>query len=381
MEKFHKSQKSRNDKSKSSIFKNISSYISEGNLDNNNYNLNYNSFNNSNNNNLKIHDTSTDYRNYFNKNDRTIINISTDKIMEDSNDINFTNGNENIKSNSNDYYQSNIFTKSNNILDNYIIRLKNFGYPEIGEIYLSSDTHEQEKTFNFFDYIIAKEANNIEKNNVKEKEFEDYKKKCKELEYKIISLNQEYNNNIKNSINLKKDLEHKLKKQKEFYEQNLSTLNKDNEYLTYVNNKIYFKKKNLELKLYSMNKTINKFENMKSNIINAVEAIDYVQNTDMAKMLSRVKGAEKLIEALKGGYNESLRQLSLELSSYKNLIFEIHNEICVLLDNPYNIENKVYDMTYLDAIEYYKRIFKNNINLIKERFETNGIMTRRETIC
>ena len=381
MEKFHKSQKSRNDKS-SIIFKNISSYISEGNLDNNNnYNLNYNSFNNSNNNNLKIHDTSTDYRNYFNKNDRTIINISTDKIMEDSNDINFTNGNENIKSNSNDYYQSNIFTKSNNILDNYIIRLKNFGYPEIGEIYLSSDTHEQEKTFNFFDYIIAKEANNIEKNNIKEKEFEDYKKKCKELEYKIISLNQEYNNNIKNSINLKKDLEHKLKKQKEFYEQNLSTLNKDNEYLTYVNNKIYFKKKNLELKLYSMNKTINKFENMKSNIINAVEAIDYVQNTDMAKMLSRVKGAEKLIEALKGGYNESLRQLSLELSSYKNLIFEIHNEICVLLDNPYNIENKVYDMTYLDAIEYYKRIFKNNINLIKERFETNGIMTRRETIC
>ena len=381
MEKFHKSQKSRNDKS-SIIFKNISSYISEGNLDNNNnYNLNYNSFNNSNNNNLKIHDTSTDYRNYFNKNDKTIINISTDKIMEDSNDINFTNGNENIKSNSNDYYQSNIFTKSNNILDNYIIRLKNFGYPEIGEIYLSSDTHEQEKTFNFFDYIIAKEANNIEKNNIKEKEFEDYKKKCKDLEYKIISLNQEYNNNIKNSINLKKDLEHKLKKQKEFYEQNLSTLNKDNEYLTYVNNKIYFKKKNLELKLYSMNKTINKFENMKSNIINAVEAIDYVQNTDMAKMLSRVKGAEKLIEALKGGYNESLRQLSLELSSYKNLIFEIHNEICVLLDNPYNIENKVYDMTYLDAIEYYKRIFKNNINLIKERFETNGIMTRRETIC
>ena len=381
MEKFHKSQKSRNDKS-SIIFKNISSYISEGNLDNNNnYNLNYNSFNNSNNNNLKIHDTSTDYRNYFNKNDKTIINISTDKIIEDSNDINFTNGNENIKSNSNDYYQSNIFTKSNNILDNYIIRLKNFGYPEIGEIYLSSDTHEQEKTFNFFDYIIAKEANNIEKNNIKEKEFEDYKKKCKDLEYKIISLNQEYNNNIKNSINLKKDLEHKLKKQKEFYEQNLSTLNKDNEYLMYVNNKIYFKKKNLELKLYSMNKTINKFENMKSNIINAVEAIDYVQNTDMAKMLSRVKGAEKLIEALKGGYNESLRQLSLELSSYKNLIFEIHNEICVLLDNPYNIENKVYDMTYLDAIEYYKRIFKNNINLIKERFETNGIMTRRETIC
>ena len=73
-----------------------------------------------------------------------------------------------------------------------------------------------------------------------------------------------------------------------------------------------------------MNKTINKFENMKSNIINAVEAIDHVQNSDMAKILTRVKGAEKLIEALKGGYNESLRQLTLEVSSYKNLVFEIH---------------------------------------------------------
>ena len=347
-------------------FKHISSYKSEGNLDDNNYNynLNYNSVTN-----LKkrsrIQESNSNYGKSFNKIDKNLMNMNTDKIIDDTNDLNFTNGNNNIKIINNsektdnaDFYNSNVFTKSNNILDNYIIRLKNFGFPEIGEIYLSSDTREQEKTFNFFDYIITKEANNLEQKHNIEKEFEEYKNKCKELEFKIMNLNKEYNNNIKNSITLKKNLENKLKKQKEFYEQNLSTLNQDNEYLTYVNNKIYFKKKNLELQLYSMNKTINKFENMKSNIINAVEAIDHVQNSDMTKMLTRVKGAEKLIEALKGGYNESLRQLTLEVSSYKNLIFEIHNELCVLLDNPYNIDNKVYNMNYLDAIDYCKKIFK-----------------------
>ena len=58
--------------------------------------------------------------------------------------------------------------------------------------------------------------------------------------------------------------------------------------------------------------TLNKFESMKSIIINAFEAIDYVQTNDMSTMLSRVKGAEKLIEALKGGYNDSLRELLFE---------------------------------------------------------------------
>ena len=66
---------------------------------------------------------------------------------------------------------------------------------------------------------------------------------------------------------------------------------------------------------------MNKFENMKSNIINAVEAIDHVQNNDMEKMLIRVKNTEKLIESLKCEYNESLRELSFQVSSFRNLIF------------------------------------------------------------
>ena len=179
---------------------------------------------------------------------------------------------------------------------------------------------------------------------------------------------------------MQKDLENNLKSQKDFYEQKLSLLKKDNEYLTYVNNKIYLKKKNLELKLYSMNKTINKFEDMKSNLINAVEEIDYMQNNDMAKMLSRVKGAEKLIEGLKAGYNESLKQLASENSALKNLIFEIHNEIYILLDNPQNIDKNVYDMPFYEKIEYYKKIFKKNIGLLKEKIQIVGITTRQDSI-
>ena len=50
-------------------------------------------------------------------------------------------------------------------------------------------------------------------------------------------------------------------------------------------------------------------------IINAFETMDYVQTNDMSKMLSRVKGAEKLIETLKHGYNESLEDPKAHKSS------------------------------------------------------------------
>ena len=385
MEKFYKDDMNSSNIILNRVFNSISSYASDVNLDGNNYNLNNNSFKMYKNN-LQKDLSNSDYMISLNENDKNIINNSTDKIIYDStinnNDIKcLTNLKNKYKKNnsSNNFIQKN-YTKSSLILDNYIIRLKNFGFPDIGEIYLSSDAHEQEKTFNFFDYLISKEANNLEQNHLKEKEYEGYKNQIQDLEYKILNLNQELNNNLKKNVNIRKDLEDKLEKQKQYYEQKLSLLNKDKEYLSYVNNKIYFKKKNLELKLYTMNKTINKFENMKSNIINAVEAIDYVQNNDMAKMLTRVKGAEKLIESLKGGYNNSLKELTLEVSLLKNLIYEIHSEICVLLDNPYDIENNVYDMAFSESIEYLKKIFKNNINLLKEKIENIGNKYKHENI-
>ena len=92
----------------------------------------------------------------------------------------------------------------------------------------------------------------------------------------------------------------------------------------------------------------------------------------MAKMLNRVRNSEKLIETLKSEYNESLRDLSFKVSSFRNLIFEIHNEICILLEKPYNIENKIYDLPFLEVINCLKKTFKKNLELLKEKINLNN---------
>ena len=112
---------------------------------------------------------------------------------------------------------------------------------------------------------------------------------------------------------------------------------------------------------------------MKSNIINAVESIDQLQNKDMIQMLTRVKNTEKLIESLKCEYNESLRELSFQVSSFRNLLFEIHNEICILLEKPYNIDNKIYNLPFLELVNYLKKIFKKNLELLKEKIYMSDI--------
>ena len=230
----------------------------------------------------------------------------------------------------------------------------------MGKIYLSPDLHEQEKTFAFFEYIVKKESIN---NNNKEK----YKKKYEELEYLLQNLKQELNNEINSNALIQKELEYQIKKQKEYYDKQLTNLNKDNTYLKSVLNATTNEKNNLELKLKELNETINKFESLKSILINAFEAIDYVQTNYMSKMLSRVKGDEKLIEALKGGYKDSLKELMKETTTLKNFIIELNNEFCLILDIPYNIDENIYNLSFLDSIDLIKNAFKNNMNQLKAK--------------
>ncbi len=252
-----------------------------------------------------------------------------------------------------------------NLIENYLIKLKNCGYPEMGKIYLSPDAQEQEKTFNFFEYIVKKESLNI---NNKEK----YQKKYEELEFQIQTLKQELNKEIKTNSIVQKDLEYKIKKQKDYYDKQFANLNRDNIYLKSVINKTNVEKNNLQQKLKNLNETVNKFESMKSIIINAFEAIDYVQSNDMSKMLSRVKGAEKLIETLKGGYNESLKELMKEITTLKNFIIDLNNEFCLILDNPYNIDENIYNLSFLDSINLIKEAFKNNMNQLRKKIGSNS---------
>ena len=255
--------------------------------------------------------------------------------------------------------------KKVDLIENYLIKLKNYGYPEMGKIYLSPDLQEQEKTFNFFEYIIKKESLNI---NNREK----YKAKYEELEYQMQNLKQEFNKEIKSNSLTQKDLEFKIKKQKDYYDKQFINLNKNNIYLKTIINKITIEKNNLEQKLKNLNETISKFESMKSVIINAFEAIDYVQTNDMSKMLSRIKGAEKLIEALKGGYNDSLNELMKEITTLKNFIIDINNEFCLILDNPCNIDENIYNISFLDSINLIKEAFKNNMNELRIKIGNNS---------
>ena len=331
-----------------------------------NLNLNYNSASSNN----KILNHSISY-NEINTNENDKENIITENLENTSDNIEseietdlkkFAKTFNSKNSNKSLYLNKNEEKKKVNLIENYLIKLKKCGYPEMGKIYLSPDIQEQEKTYNFFEYIVKKESLNM---NNKEK----YQKKYEELEIQLQTLKQELNNEIKSNSLIQKDLEYKIKKQKDFYDKQFTNLNKDNIYLKSVINKITMEKNNLELKLQNLNETISKFESMKSIIINAFEAIDYVQTNDMSKMLSRVKGAEKLIEALKGGYNESLKELMKEITTLKNFIIDVNNEFCSILDNPCNIDENIYNISFLDSIKLIKEAFKNNMNQLRKKIE------------
>ena len=332
-----------------------------------NLNLNYNSLSSNNNitqSNLYNNIKNTENENYNDENtdDNIESEIETD-LKKFAKTFNTRNNQKKIPKNV--YMTNPEEEKKVDLIENYLIKLKNYGYPEMGKIYLSPDAQEQEKTYNFFDYIVKKETLNM---NNKER----YKKKYEELEFQLQNLKQELNNEIENNSLTQKDLEFKIKKQKDYYDKQFTNLNKDNIYLKTVINQITTEKNDLQQKLQNLNETINKFESMKSIIINAFEAIDYVQTNDMSKMLSRVKGAEKLIEALKGGYNESLKELMKEINTLKNFIIDINNEFCSILDNPCNIDENIYNISFMDSINLIKEAFKNNMNQLKKRIGYNS---------
>ena len=246
-------------------------------------------------------------------------------------------------------------------LETYINRLKTLGYPDIGKIYLSPEKSEQEKTFNFFEFILSKNQNTSSNDNI-----DKYKKKYDKLEEKFLTLKKEISDELKINSDMQKKADLQLNKQKEFFNDQLSLLSKENSNLKNIINKLTNEKNSLSKQLYQMNHTLNKFESMKSTIIKAFETIDYVQSNDMLKMLSRVKIAEKLIETLKGEYSESLKEYLLEISMLKHFLNDINSELCSLVENPSNISFNSFDMPFMESIEQIKEAFKNNIDKIKQ---------------
>ena len=310
------------------------------------------------------------------------INIDDLNINEEDELKNFAeslNRGEHSKDASNFVFSQNIIssydTKSNknnnNLLDNYITRLRNFGFPEIGAITLSEDPKEQEKTFKFFDYIILKKANNLDDYQKYKRSNDLLQKKCEDLEIQINKYKKEMNN-LKNELKAyskeKNDYEFKSNKQKDYYEKLMNKTKKENIYLNNKINKLLLEKRNIEEKYQTLSEMLNKHDLNKTKIINTIEISDYIQKNNIAKMINKVKGAEKLAATLKGGYNDSLRELLFEISALKNFIYDYHVEIASLLDNYEELDKEMLNMSFLDTVNNIKEIFNINMGLLKKKF-------------
>ena len=236
---------------------------------------------------------------------------------------------------------------------------------------MNEDPKEQEKTFKFFDYIIFKKANNLDDYQKYKRSNDLLEKKCEDLEIQINKYKKEINN-LRNDLKIyskeKNDYEFKTNKQKDYYEKLMNKTKKENIYLNNKINKISLEKRNLEEKYQTLIEMLNKLDINKTKIINTVEISDYIQKNNISKMINKVKGAEKLAATLKGGYNDSLRELLFEISALKNFIYDYHVEIASLLDHYEELDKEMLNMSFLDTVNNIKEIFNINMGLLKKKF-------------
>ena len=311
-----------------------------------------------------------------NLNGENDINIDDLNINEDEELKNFSESLNQKKSKNEPYSEiiENINIKSNNknknLLNNYITRLKSFGFPDIGEITLSDNPKEQEKTFKFFDYIILKKANNLDDYQKYKRSNDSLLKRCEELEILITKYKKEVNNlrnELKSYSKEKNNYEFKSNKLKENYDKQINQTKKENIYLNNKINKISLEKRALEEKYQSLTEMLNKQDLNKIKIINTVEMTEYIQKNNLLNTISKISGAEKLAQTLKGGYNDSLRELLFEISALKNFIYDYHVEIASLVDNSEDLDKELLNMSFLDTVSNIKEIFNINFSKLKNK--------------
>ena len=311
-----------------------------------------------------------------NLNGENDINIDDLNINEDEELKNFSES-LNQKKSKNELYSEiieNINIKSNNknknLLNNYITRLKSFGFPDIGEITLSDNPKEQEKTFKFFDYIILKKANNLDDYQKYKRSNDSLLKRCEELEILITKYKKEVNNlrnELKSYSKEKNNYEFKSNKLKENYDKQINQTKKENIYLNNKINKISLEKRALEEKYQSLTEMLNKQDLNKIKIINTVEMTEFIQKNNLLNTISKISGAEKLAQTLKGGYNDSLRELLFEISALKNFIYDYHVEIASLVENCEDLDKELLNMSFLDTVSNIKEIFNMNFSKLKNK--------------
>ena len=165
----------------------------------------------------------------------------------------------------------------------------------------------------------------------------------------------------------KNTYEFKSNKLKENYDKQINQTKKENIYLNNKINKISLEKRALEEKYQSLTEMLNKQDLNKIKIINTVEMTEYIQKNNLLNTISKISGAEKLAQTLKGGYNDSLRELLFEISALKNFIYDYHVEIASLVDNSEDLDKELLNMSFLDTVSNIKEIFNINFSKLKNK--------------
>lgn len=274
-------------------------------------------------------------------------------------------------------------TKIDEDLLKYKKQLKSFGFPDIGLIYYSDE--DKSKVLSFFDFIIMKKSTENEEKLKYKKQIDVMSNKLNFIQNENEKLQKEIsliNEENKKYFKEKKDFESKINKSKDTLEKQILELKSTNTKLSNKYNVLLVEKKSTEEKMAkvseALQKQINKTNvNLKSN--NNIEMIDNLKKNNIIKMLSKVNGTEKLLETLKNGFNESLREILFEISALKNFIYEIN---CDLINNCRNlhtnkqefleIEYNLLNMPFLDVVTQIKYIFKNNIKLINRNLNLDS---------
>ena len=190
------------------------------------------------------------------------------------------------------------------------------------------------------------------------------------LEKEFLSLKE----NLKKYERDNKFLNDKLLRIKETHDKQLGDQKTDiNKYKNRLNI-LQVEKKSYEEKYSKMAENYQKFfSKINQNNPNVnfhkpanIDISNVIRKNDLIKILSKVNGTEKLIETIKNGYNESLRELLFEISALKNFVLEINNEIIEYaakldLKNLIVLEHNFMNMPFLDSIAKIKYALKTNI--------------------
>jgi hypothetical protein len=310
------------------------------------------------------------------KNDEVIIkkNENSDiKIIQyyDQNQVNNISSNQMIIENN----------KLNKCLQRYQKQLKSHGFPEIGNFYFLEDNKEDiEKTFLFFDHLIMKKSSENEEKMKFKKEINNMKAKISSLESENDRLQKEIlsiNEDSKKENREKKEFESKINKSKEGLEKQLTDLKSLNTKLNNKYNYLLAERKGIEEKYNKLYENYQKIINKNTyKASNHIELVDNLKKNDILKLLSKVRGTEKLIETFKNGFNESLRELLFEVSALKNFIFEANQDLIKKIDpNGENnklilIDYNLLNMPFLDTVNKIKLVFNNNLKQINQCMST-----------